>query len=168
MRRGNIPSSSLQTEPQLQSAAPSYGNGAGKSPRLNLENANMMQIGHLAASIVGAAFFMTLALPASAQEGIPPATPGGWAVVNADGSLKAHSNVKNVKHPARGAYRVVFNQPVSGCAATATIGGSAKTVVPGYIVVRRNDNAVGVHTFAAATLLPTDFKFNLNLVCPAA
>ena len=111
---------------------------------------------------------MTLALPASAQEGIPPATPGGWAVVNADGSLGANSNVKRVNHKSAGVYRVEFNQPVSGCAATATIGGSAKTVVPGYIVVRRHQHGIGVHTFAAATLLPQDFKFNLNLVCPAA
>ena len=128
----------------------------------------MVQARHIAASLAGAAFFATLASAASAQERIPPASPGGWAVVNADGSLGSNSNVKKVTHESRGVYRVDFNQPVRGCAATATIGGSAKTIVPGYIVVRRHRDGVGVHTFAAATLLPEDFKFNLNLVCPAA
>lgn len=127
----------------------------------------MVQTRHLAASLAGAAFLMTLAPAASAQEGIPRATAGGWAVVNADGSLRAHSNVKDVRHTGRGVYRVEFNQPVHGCAATATIGGSSKTIVPGYIVVQRHASVVRVDTFAAATLLPTDFKFNLNVVCPA-
>lgn len=113
------------------------------------------------------AFVAILTLTASAQEMRPPAASGGWAVVNADGSLGAHFDVAKVTHPARGVYRVDFNQPVHRCAATASIGGSSRTVVPGYIVVRRHDNTVGVHTFAAATLLPTDFKFDLNLACPA-
>lgn len=127
----------------------------------------MVQTRHIAASLAGAAFLLGLTAAASAQEGIPRASAGGWAVVNADGSLRAHSNVKGVRHTARGVYRVEFNQPVHGCAATATVGGSSKTIVPGYIVVQRHASAVRVHTFAAATLLPTDFKFNLNLVCPA-
>ena len=128
----------------------------------------MVQARHIAASIAAAAFFTTLASAASAQEGIPPATPGGWAVVNADGSLGSNSNVKQVNRVSKGVYQVQFNQPVHGCAATATIGGSPKTIAPGYIVVQRHHSTVTVHTFAAATLLPQDFKFTLNLVCPGA
>jgi hypothetical protein len=121
----------------------------------------MMRTCSLAALLVtGAALF---AAPAYAQ-----ATPGGLAVVDSDGSLGANYNVLRVRHVKTGLYRVKFNQPTGTCAATATIGGDTKTTVPGYIVVRRDQDVVGVHTFAAATLVPHDFKFNLTLLCPPA
>jgi hypothetical protein len=134
--------------------------------RINYRRTNMAQTRHLAASLAGAALFLAWAQPASAQEGMPPATPGGWAVVNADGSLGAHMNVKNVTRVSKGVYHVDFNQRVGRCAATSTIGGSAKSIVPGFIVVQRHRERVTVHTFAAVTLLPADFKFNLHLACP--
>ncbi len=120
-----------------------------------------MQTCSLAALLItGAALF---AAPAYAQT-----TPGGLAVVDSDGSLGANYNVLHVRHVRTGLYRVRFNQPTGSCAATATIGGDTKTTVPGYIVVRRDQDVVGVHTFAAATLVPHDFKFNLTLACPPA
>src|SRR5256885_2301233 len=110
----------------------------------------MMHTSSLAALFtIGAAF---CAAPGYAQ-----ATPGGLAVVNSDGSLGANYNVLHVRHVRTGLYRVRFNQPTGSCAATATIGGDTETTVPGYIVVRRDQDVVGVHTFAAATLLPHDF-----------
>jgi hypothetical protein len=122
----------------------------------------MMQTCSLAALLVSAA--AVFATPGLAQA----VSPGGLAVVNANGSLGANYNVVRVNHVSQGVYRVRFNQPTGNCAVTATVGGSTKTAVPGYIVVRRDQDIVGVHTFAAATLVPADFKFNLNLTCPPA
>jgi len=126
----------------------------------------MMRTCSLAASIFAGAALMTLSTVVAAQESAT--TSGGWAVVKPDGRLGANHNVVRVNHRSPGVYQVKFNQPVKRCAATASIGGSAKTIVPGYIVVRRHADIVSVHTFAVVTLLPADFKFDLTLTCPSA
>ena len=98
----------------------------------------------------------------------PKASAGGWAVVASDGKLGSHQNVSGVTHNSAGVYDVKFNGKVSDCAATATIGGSTKTLVPGYIVLTKKSDSVGVHTFDALTALPADFKFNLNVACSSS
>ena len=115
----------------------------------------------LSAGAIVAAFALTGA--ANAQT-----STGGWAVVGPDGTLGHHQNVQSVNHKATGVYLVKFNQDVTGCSATATIGGQGrKSIIPGYIVVShpRGDNLIKVNTFLSATLLPTDFRFNIQAMC---
>lgn len=106
-------------------------------------------------------------LATGANAGAP--TPGGFAVVDADGKLHAHANVLRVKHANTGVYRVIFDQDVSACAANATIAArNGKSIIPGYIVVghgAKTPNEVRVFTFLTATLLPADYKFNLAMAC---
>jgi hypothetical protein len=95
-------------------------------------------------------------------------TTGGWAVVAPDGTLGHNQNVQSVNHKSTGVYLVKFNQGVTTCSATATIGGRGKnSIVPGYIVVShpRGDNLIKVNTFLTATLLPADFRFNIQVMC---
>lgn len=103
----------------------------------------------------------------ASQAGTP--TPGGWAIVQSDGSLGFNQNVTDVGHPKTGVYRINFNQDVSHCAATATIAAKGgKTIIPGYIVVGRNGNVpnqLRVFTFATVTLIPSDYKFDVVAHC---
>jgi hypothetical protein len=105
---------------------------------------------------------------ANAQAPGGPA-PGGWAIVNADGTLGANSNVASVDHVNTGIYRVNFTQSVSRCAANATLAArNGKTAVPGYVVIGHTRNApaqVRVFTYLTTTLVPADFKFNLLMSC---
>jgi hypothetical protein len=118
----------------------------------------------LASLVVGG--FITAAAGNSLAQDAPGKTdPGGWAVVASDGKLQGHENVMQVSHSNPGVYDVKFNQKVSDCAATATIGGSTKSLIPGYIALTKNSDVIGVHTFDATTALPADFKFNLNVAC---
>lgn len=118
---------------------------------------------------IGAAAGILLAAvaPTASDAGAP--TPGGWAIVHADGTLGSRSNVTQVIHVGTGIYRVEFNQDVSHCAATATIAAhGGKTIVPGYIVAGRNStapNQVRVYTFESVTLVPTDYKFDVLASC---
>ena len=95
--------------------------------------------------------------PAAAQQPGTP-TPGGWAIIDTDGTLDANSNVVQVNHVGPGVYRVVFNQDVSHCAATATLAAHTgrHSIVPGYLVTGRNGKfptQMRVYTFATTTLL---------------
>jgi hypothetical protein len=93
---------------------------------------------------------------------------GGWAIVAQDGTLGHNLNVKSVNHKGPGVYLVKFNQDVTACSANATIAGSGKkSLLPGYIVVSRvrNDDTIRVSTFLTVTLLPADFRFNIQLMC---
>jgi hypothetical protein len=114
-------------------------------------------------------FLVTVTVPATAQQKGAP-TPGGWAIVDTDGTLGANSNVVQVNHVGPGVYRVVFNQDVSQCAATATIAAHTgrHSIVPGYLVTGRNGKfptQMRVYTFDTTTLLPTDFRFDLLVSC---
>jgi hypothetical protein len=120
------------------------------------------------AAVTGILFAAVIAPAAAQQPGTP--TPGGWAIVDSDGTLGANSNVVKVMHVGTGIYRVVFNQDVSQCAGTATIAAHTgrHSVVPGYLVVGRNDNAptqMRVYTFDSTTLIPADFRFDLLVSC---
>jgi len=95
-------------------------------------------------------------------------TTGGWAVVAQDGTLGHNLNVQSVSHKDAGIYLVKFNQDVTACSATGTIAGAGKRlIVPGYIVVShpKGDDQIKVNTFLTATLLPADFRFNLQVMC---
>src|SRR5262249_20780065 len=113
-----------------------------------------------------AALAMALAVfsgAASAQT-----TTGGWAVVGAEGGVLKHQNVTKVHRIGTGTYRIEFNNDVSKCVYTGNIRGVVKTLTPGILDVARHDsdaNAVFVRIFDAATLLPTDEKFNLLVTC---
>jgi hypothetical protein len=107
-------------------------------------------------------------VPAAAQNG-GTATPGGWAIVGADGTLGPNTNVMSVKRVKAGNYRVKFNQDVSRCAANATIAAQdGDTLVPGYIIAGRHNtalNEIRVHTFLTTTLVPSDYQFDLLVTC---
>ncbi|HTT96568.1 MAG TPA: hypothetical protein VMF58_00850 [Rhizomicrobium sp.] len=95
-------------------------------------------------------------------------TAGGWAVVAQDGTLGHNLNVKSVDHKGTGIYLVKFNQDVTACSTTATIAGAGKrSIIPGYIVVShpKGDAEIKVNTFLTATLLPADFRFNIQVMC---
>jgi hypothetical protein len=95
-----------------------------------------------------------------------PVSEGGYAVVNADGSLGHHLNVVGVTHEATGVYDVEFSQPIKRCAFNATIRGDATSIVPGYIVASRHGKkGVQINTFLTLTLIPADFKFNVTATC---
>jgi hypothetical protein len=135
--------------------------------------------------IIAAGAVLALAvLPASADDGQPPASAssataslgempagqGGWAVVGALGKLERGRNATGAQHLGKGQYEVDFNSGVGKCAYTATIAGrkAQGKVVPGYIVVQhRSDtpNGVYVATFLTVTLEPADFRFHLNVSC---
>jgi hypothetical protein len=90
---------------------------------------------------------------------------GGFAVVNADGSLGGNKNLTSISHPSAGVYDLQFKKNVDFCAINGTIGGTTQTLLPGYIVVQRAQNLVTVNTFATLTLTPTDYKFDVNVTC---
>ena len=120
------------------------------------------------AAAMGIVLASAIAPAAAQQPGTP--TPGGWAIVDTDGTLDANSNVVQVNHVGPGVYRVVFNQDVSHCAATATLAAHTgrHSIVPGYLVTGRNGKfptQMRVYTFATTTLLPTDFRFDLLVSC---
>jgi hypothetical protein len=97
-----------------------------------------------------------------------PAATGGWAIVAPDGTLGHNLNVKAVNHKSAGVYLVKFNQDVTACSANATIAGSGKrSLIPGYIVVSHPKGAdlIKINTFLTVTLLPADFRFNLQVMC---
>ncbi|MBV9991907.1 MAG: hypothetical protein JOZ72_11520 [Alphaproteobacteria bacterium] len=111
-----------------------------------------------------------LLLAAGTAVAQPPASAGGFAIVNADGSLGPSRDVVTVFHVGTGIYRVQFDNDVSGCAANATLAAHTgrSTVLPGYVVAARNDNApnqVRIYTFSTVNLVPADFKFNLVATC---
>jgi hypothetical protein len=111
-----------------------------------------------------AAGLLAAAPMAQAQE--RPVSLGGYAVVDADGTLGNHVNVLSVTHQSTGVYVVAFNQPVKKCAFNATIRGDQSSIVPGYIVASRDGkDAVQINTFLTLTLIPSDFKFNVTATC---
>ncbi|HVV64864.1 MAG TPA: hypothetical protein VHC42_05310 [Rhizomicrobium sp.] len=113
---------------------------------------------------IGAGLAMSAAPAALAQE--RPVSHGGYAVVNADGTLGHHLNVVGVTRESAGVYDVEFNQPIKRCAFNATIRGDAASVVPGYIVASRHGKKdVRINTFLTLTLIPADFKFNVTATC---
>lgn len=116
------------------------------------------------ASVAGA----LVAAFASTGGAIAQTTTGGWAIVAPDGTLGHNLNVKAVNHKSAGVYLVKFNQSVTACSANATIAGAGKrSVIPGYIVVShpKGDDLIKVNTFLTVTLLPSDFRFNLQVMC---
>ena len=122
----------------------------------------MRNISKLALS--AGAFVAAFALTGAAEA----QTTGGWAIVASDGSFGHNQNVVAVNHKSAGVYLVKFNQDVSTCAANATIGGNGKrSVIPGYIVVShpRSADTIKVTPFLPATLLPADFRFNIQVMC---
>jgi hypothetical protein len=116
-------------------------------------------------AIAAAAGLLASAAPSYA--GAP--TPGGWAMIQADGTLAHHVNVTRVTHPRAGVYRITFNQNVQHCAATATIAAKGgKTIIPGYIVAGHNHHEpdqIRIFTFETITLIPTDYKFDMVVTC---
>jgi opacity protein-like surface antigen len=121
----------------------------------------------LLCALAAVGFVAAAAADSSAQE-TAKTSPGGWAVVASDGKLQSHENAMKVTHNSAGVYDVKFDQKVSNCAANATIGGSTRTMLPGYIVLTKRGDTIGVHTFDALTALPADFKFNLNVACSSS
>ncbi len=119
------------------------------------------------AATTGILLAVAIAPAAAQQPGTP--TPGGWAIVGADGSLGPNTNVVKVKRVKAGYYRVAFNQDVSRCAANATIAAKdGDTLVPGYIIAGRHNTAldeIRVHTFLSTTLVPSDYQFDLLVSC---
>ncbi len=120
------------------------------------------------AAVTGILLAAAIAPAAAQQPGTP--TPGGWAIVDFDGTLGANLNVVSVERPQTGLYRVDFNQDVSQCAATATLAAHSgrNSVVPGYVVTGRNKNfpnQMRVYTFNGTTLVAADFRFNLLVSC---
>jgi len=102
------------------------------------------------------------------QPGVP--IPGGFGIVDSDGTLGANRNVVKVTHVATGIYRVQFNNDVSSCAANVTLAAHTgrSNIVPGYVVAGRNENSpnqIRVYTFNSVTLVPTDFKFDVLASC---
>jgi hypothetical protein len=92
-----------------------------------------------------------------------------YAVVNTDGSLVRGANVSKVAHLGTGRYEVTFNQDVSRCAYTATIGdpGNALVYYPGLIYT------AGGHGSRQGVYVETkntggglgDWPFHLNVSC---
>jgi|SRR5271155_4631488 hypothetical protein len=119
----------------------------------------------LAASFALAAGLVTAATGiASAQDASKD--QGGYAVVDADGTLVRQLNINNVSHPSTGVYLVQFDHKIAKCAPEATIQGDPGFILPGYIVVAKYSGiGVQVSTFATLTLLPADFKFSLTVTC---
>lgn len=91
-----------------------------------------------------------------------------YAVVDANGVLARGSRVTGTAHPGVGQYKMTFNQDVSRCAYTATIGTISAGSVPnpGVITVQRNanPNVVFVRTYSR-TGPATDFPFHLAVDC---
>ena len=120
-----------------------------------------------ALAAAGAILLAGAATAAAQVQGV--ATPGGWAIVAADGTLGPNLNAVKVIHVGPGNYRVQFNQDVLRCAATATIAAQdGDTLAPAYIIAGRHNTApsqIRVHTFQTTTLLPTDFQFDLLVSC---
>lgn len=118
--------------------------------------------------LVAATGLLLSAAPFTASQAGAP-SPGGWAIVQSDGTLGANRNVTAVQHKKAGIYRLTFNQDVSRCAVNATIASAdGKTVVPGYIVVGHNHNIpeqIRVATFLTVTLLPADYRFDVVVNC---
>lgn len=118
--------------------------------------------------LAAAAGLLLSAAPFTASQAGAPA-PGGWAIIQADGTLGSNLNVTKVEHRKAGVYRITFNQDVSHCAANATIAAAGgKRIVPAYLVAGRVPDVpdqIRIFTFATVTLLPTDFKFDLAVSC---
>jgi hypothetical protein len=111
---------------------------------------------------------LALALAVFSSAASAQTTTGGWAVVGPEGTVLKHQNVTKVHRIGAGTYRIEFNNDVSKCVYTGNIRGVVKSLVPGILVVARHDSdadAVFVRIFDAATLLPTDEKFNLLVTC---
>ena len=112
---------------------------------------------------------LATAISSAAAQNRGTATPGGWAIVGADGTLGPNANVVSVKRVKAGNYRVRFNQDVSRCAANATIAAKdGDTLTPGYIIAGRHNTSlteIRVHTFLTTTLVPSDYQFDLLVSC---
>jgi len=95
---------------------------------------------------------------------------GHWAVVNGDGSIARSSDPNaTATRSAEGSYDVVFDENVTNCAYTATIGlsGTTATANPGFITVVRwseNPNGVLVQTYNVREER-TDIGFHLTVLC---
>ena len=105
---------------------------------------------------LAAASAILLAGAAAATAQVPATTPGGWAIVEADGTLGPNLNAVKVIHVGPGNYRVQFNQDVSRCAATATIAAmDGDTLSPAYIIVGRHNTAVSAGSLNKGGITPT-------------
>lgn len=92
-----------------------------------------------------------------------------WAVVRGDGTLARGSHVTSAG-TAEGAYEVIFDRDVTGCAYVATVGlaGSESSAAPAVAtVVGRSEEPNGV--YVVTTLLngdPSTEGFHLMVSCP--
>ncbi len=112
-----------------------------------------------------AAAMCSIAMPVIAS----PSPPDYTIAVNSDGTLATGRNAVGASHDSTGAYTVTFNNSVSICAVTASIGSNVAGVMPpaGMVAVAfvaGNPDALAVRTFdtngAAA-----DRSFHLIAAC---
>lgn len=118
----------------------------------------------LSAAAVAVAFQAATANAADTKTGMT----NGFAVVAQSGKLGRNQNVTNVTHVKTGVYRVDFTDNTGSCAYNATIAGTKKRLIPGYVVVSHEKdapNSVFVSTFDTVTLLPGDYRFHLQVAC---
>jgi hypothetical protein len=88
-----------------------------------------------------------------------------WAVVNANGTLARGKGVVGVgRQNPTGGYKVVFNQNVSGCAFSATIGSPGSGTNFGFIEVEPDASGVFVGTLSTAGAF-ADRPFHLVAFC---
>jgi hypothetical protein len=100
----------------------------------------------------------------------PPGPAGApaarhFAAVAASGALVRGNATSGGREGTTGNYVVGFAERVSGCAFTATLGGTdAAAVPPGRVTVREVDGRAGVQTFDPAGN-PADLPFHLVVAC---
>lgn len=101
----------------------------------------------------------------------PKGDPGApatkiFAVVFADGSLRAHSGVSSAEKVGTGNYSLTFPNNIGNCAAVATTHlEPGQVVTPAFVLTSRPSFVqVQVTTFAA-TGTPTDTGFELAMIC---
>jgi hypothetical protein len=80
-----------------------------------------------------------------------------WASVDDDGTLKRNKGAVSAVRESTGRYQVVFNQDVSGCVYTATLGGPTSTLWLGDITVAQQGNNTATVT-ALTWLDPTGLE----------
>lgn len=101
-----------------------------------------------------------------------PAGPAGanavsyFAVVSGSGQfLRGNATSGGHTSVGSGSYTIAFPGNVSGCASTATLGGSdATSQPPGFITVRDDGGTVGVQIYDTAGN-PADRPFHLIVAC---
>jgi hypothetical protein len=104
---------------------------------------------------------------------------GLYALVNVNGSLaRASSGVSSAQYGTPGTFEVTFNQDVSGCAYTVTIGSASTAIVTGPGLVYANggrtsggspdNHGVYIETKNTAGGLGAAWPFHLSVFCPPA